>query len=116
MGLRSENTLADPPNDSLINPPIWRGGLRISLMCGLDTTGCSSPQICKTGTGYLRNVERKTSSKVGRNQEVEQQKIYDSNSHKHTGTSSERYRTKTARTLDEDYGNHVKMYIPTDRK
>jgi hypothetical protein len=25
-------------------------------------------------------------------------------------TSSERYRTKTARTLDEDYGKHVKIY------
>jgi hypothetical protein len=26
------------------------------------------------------------------------------------GTSSECYRTETARTLDEDYGKHVKMY------
>jgi hypothetical protein len=25
------------------------------------------------------------------------------------GTSSERYRTETARTLDEDYGKHVKI-------
>jgi hypothetical protein len=30
------------------------------------------------------------------------------------GTSSERYRTETARTLDEDYGKHVKV-IYTDR-
>jgi hypothetical protein len=26
------------------------------------------------------------------------------------GTSIERYRTKTARTLDEDYGKHVKIF------
>jgi hypothetical protein len=26
------------------------------------------------------------------------------------GTSSERYMTETARTLDEDYGKHVKIY------
>jgi hypothetical protein len=29
------------------------------------------------------------------------------NSHK---TRSERYRTETVRTLDEDYGKHVKIY------
>jgi hypothetical protein len=34
MGLGPENTLADPPNDSFINPQIWRGGLRISFMRG----------------------------------------------------------------------------------
>jgi hypothetical protein len=42
MGLEPENTLADPPNYSLINPPIWRGGLQNRLMCGPETTGCSS--------------------------------------------------------------------------
>jgi hypothetical protein len=26
------------------------------------------------------------------------------------GTSSEHYRTESARTLDEDYGKHVKIY------
>jgi hypothetical protein len=41
--LGPENTLADPPNDSLINRQIWGGSLRISLMCGSDTTRCSSP-------------------------------------------------------------------------
>jgi hypothetical protein len=35
--------LADPPNDSLINPQISRGGLWISLICGPETTGCSLP-------------------------------------------------------------------------
>jgi hypothetical protein len=41
MGLGPEHILAHPPNDSIINPLIWRGGLRISLMCGPETTGCS---------------------------------------------------------------------------
>jgi hypothetical protein len=31
-------------------------------------------------------------------------------------TSSEHYRTKTARTIDEEYGKHVKIYIRTDRR
>jgi hypothetical protein len=32
VGPDPEYSLADPPKDSLINPQIWRGGLRISLM------------------------------------------------------------------------------------
>jgi hypothetical protein len=42
VGLGPENTLADLPNDSL-NPQIWSGGLRISIMRGPETTGCSPP-------------------------------------------------------------------------
>jgi hypothetical protein len=38
--LGPENTLAAPPNDSVINPQIWRGGLRISLVCSLETFRC----------------------------------------------------------------------------
>jgi hypothetical protein len=43
MGLGPENTLADSPNDSFLNRQIWRGGLRINLMRGPETTGCSLP-------------------------------------------------------------------------
>jgi hypothetical protein len=32
------------------------------------------------------------------------------------GTSRQRYRTKTARTLDGDYGKLVKIYTWTDRR
>jgi hypothetical protein len=54
MGLGPEKTLADLPNDSLINPQIWKGGLRTSFMCDSETTGFSALQKCKTG--YLRNL------------------------------------------------------------
>jgi hypothetical protein len=38
MELGPENNLAAPP--TTINPQIWRGGLRISLVCSLETIGC----------------------------------------------------------------------------
>jgi hypothetical protein len=57
MGLGPENTLADPSNDSLFNPPILRRGLRNRLMCGPETTGCISPQRCKTGFFIICRTE-----------------------------------------------------------